>query len=147
MHTEIPSIALTTPSGKIQILHEGNTMPRTFGRRRTAEIKRIQQKVFHITSSEEDLERTLFYRKPQQEEDEEEGSDTESTKSQQTDTASVETIKPRTMKKLRKILTIKIPRSNFITMRIPRPNIDGTVHPPTGNTTMRKIKRKLSDYF
>jgi len=147
MHTKIPSIALTTPSEKIQILHEGNTMPRTFGRRRTAEIKRIQQKVFHITPSEEDLEQTLFYRKPQQEEDKKEESNTESKKSQQTDMASIETIKPRTMKKLRKILTIKISRPNFITIRIPRPNIDGTVHPPTGNTTMRKITRKLSDYF
>jgi len=103
-------------------------MPRTFRRRRTAVIKRIQRKVFHITPSEEDLEQTLFYRKPQQEEDEEEESDTESMKSQQTDAASVETIKPQTIRKLRKILTIKIPRSNFITMRIPRPNIDGTVH-------------------
>ena len=46
MHLNIPSIILTTLFGKLQILHKGNTMPRTFGRRRTAEIKRIQQKVF-----------------------------------------------------------------------------------------------------
>ena len=46
MYQNIPSIILTTISGKLQILHEGNMMPRTFGRRRTAKIKQIQRKVF-----------------------------------------------------------------------------------------------------
>jgi len=147
MYPNIPSIILTTLSGKLQILHEGNTMPRTFGRRRTAEIKRIQRKVFFITPSEEELERTLFYRKPQQEEDEEEESDAESMETikpqkklqqeDQMDAESTRTIRPAIKKTLHRVLG----------MRKLRPNIDSTIHPPTGNTTMRKIMRKLSDYF
>jgi len=147
MYQNIPSIILTTPSGKLQILHEGNTMPRTFGRRRTTEIKQIQRKVFFITPLEEELEKTLFYRKLQQEEDEEEESDVESVETikpqkkpqqeERSDTESIRTIRPAIKKTLHRVLG----------MRKLRPNIDSTIHLPTGNTTMRKITRKLSDYF
>jgi len=135
MYQNIPSIILITPSGKFQILHEGNMMPRTFGKRRTAKIKRIQRKVFFITPLEEELERTLFYRKPQQE-DEEEESDAESMETikpqkkpqqeDQTDTESTRTIRPAIKKTLRRVLG----------MRKLCPSIDSTIHPPTGNTTM-----------
>jgi len=122
-------------------------MPRTFGRKRTAEIKRIQRKVFFITPSEEELEKTLFYQKLQQEEDEAEESDVESMETikpqkkpqqeDQTDTESTRIVRPVIMKTLCRVLG----------MRKLRPSIDSTIHPPTGNTTMRKITRKLSNYF
>jgi len=147
MYSNIPSIILTTPSGKLQILHEGNMMPRTFGRRRTSEIKQIQRKVFFITPSEEELEKTLFYQKPQQEENEEEESNTESVETikpqkklqqeEQTDTESIRTIRPIITKTLHRVLG----------MRKLHPSIDSTIHPPAGNTTMQKITRKVSNYF
>jgi len=147
MYLNIPSIILTTSSGKLQILHEGNMMPRTFGRKQTAEIKRIQRKVFFITPSEEELEKTLFYRKLQQEEDEEEESDTESVetikpqkkpqKEDQTDTESTRTVRPIITKTLCRVLG----------MRKLHPSINSTIHPPAGNATMQKITRKLSNYF
>jgi len=147
MYLNIPSIILTTLSGKLQILHEGNTMPRTFGRKWTAEINRIQWKVFFITPLEEELEKTLFYRKPQQEEDEEEESDAESVENikpqkkpqqeEQSDTESTRTLRPVITKMLCRVLG----------MRKLCPSIDSTIHPPAGNTTMRKITRKLSNYF
>jgi len=104
--------------------------------------------VFFITPSEEDLEKALLYRKPQQEEEEEkEESDTESMKTikpqkklqqeDQTDAESTRTVRHRNTKTLCRVLG----------MRKLRPSIDSIIHPPAGNTTMQKITRKISNYF